>query len=110
MMKARADHLARIGLEATEVKGWSKNWSNLKAGAKRVGRICTLSFEEYTDLAVEAGLNTASQVGRYPGAYQMGRNRDEGNYVKGNCRFIVKEDNLKERWMYDKNKGVVNGG
>lgn len=104
MMKAREDHLTRIGLLANEVKDWSKNWSNLKARAKRVDRICSLSFEEYTGLAAEAGLESASQVGRYPGAYQMGRNRDEGHYVKGNCRFIVKEENLRERWMYDKRK------
>jgi len=107
MMKARAAHLSRIGLNEEEVRDWNKNWLNLKAGAKRVGRVCTLTFEEYTDLAVEAGIKDAGMIGRFPGSYQMGRNQDQGNYVKGNCRFILKEDNLRERWIYDKNKGNV---
>ena len=99
MMQGRRDHLKKIGLDPFEVQMWSKNWSNLKSGAKRVGRVCTLTFEEYTDLAQMAGMTKAEQVDkRNDDDYQMGRIGDRGDYVWGNCRFITKRQNLTERW------------
>jgi hypothetical protein len=96
----REQHLQTIGLRSAEVSEWGKNWNNLRARAKRVERECTLTFEEYTTLAAEAGLSSASQIGLRFGDYQLGRKEDRGHYVMGNCRFIVKEQNLKERWLY----------
>lgn len=98
MMQARADYLKRIGLNPMEVRDWAKNWSNLKARAKRDQRRCDLSFEDYVELAAMAGLISANQIGREKDDdYQMGRIGDRGNYVMGNCRFITKRENLEER-------------
>lgn len=103
MMQNRVNHLKGIGLNPCEVKMWSKNWQNLKAGAKRVGRVCTLSFEEYTNLAVKAGMKSADQIGKNKDDdYQMGRIGDRGDYVWGNCRFITKRQNLEERRINEK--------
>lgn len=98
----RMEHLDQMGLCRAEVSEWGKNWNNLRSRATRVKRDCDLSFEDYTMLAAKAGIRSASQIGIFPGAYQMGRFGDVGGYVKGNCRFIVKEQNLKERWLYAK--------
>jgi hypothetical protein len=100
LVNNRQAHLASLGLPSHETSEWASNWRNLKGRAKRYGRACTLTFEQYTALAAEAGLKSATQVGAYPGAFQLGRHKDEGDYVPGNCRFIVKEENLKERWLY----------
>jgi hypothetical protein len=103
MMDGRADHLRKIGLNPSEVRLWSKNWSNLKAGAKRDRKECDLTFEEYTELAAIAGLKSADQVGKgRDDHYQMGRIGDRGGYTLGNCRFITKRDNLEERRMNEK--------
>lgn len=104
MMAKRGDHLRDIGLDPMELNHWRKNWQNLKDRAKRIGRQCDLSFEQYTNMAVEAGIKKADEVGLKPGNFQVGRNQDQGDYVFGNCRFIPKEQNLKERWMYAKGK------
>jgi hypothetical protein len=97
----RRIHLSCLGLYP-EVSVWSKKWTNLKGDSKRKGRKCLLSFEEYTLLASQAGLFSPDQIGVLPGKYQLGRVEDRGDYVLGNCRFIPKEQNLKERWMYAK--------
>jgi hypothetical protein len=68
-----------------------------------------LTFEQYTRLAVDAGLTRANQIGLEPDSYQLGRYRDEGVYRVGNCRFITKEQNLRERWIYDESYQVKRG-
>lgn len=104
MMQARALHLEDIGLDPNELREWLKNYSNLKSRAKRYGRECHLTFEEYTQLAVDAELTHASQVGIDPDSYQLGRVQDEGHYIIGNCRFITKTRNLEERWLFAKGR------
>jgi len=98
----RSSHLDQIGLCRAEVGEWAKCWRNLKARATRVGRDCDLTFEDYTGMAAYAGIKSPVQIGTKPGHYQMGRYGDHGDYVRGNCRFIVKEQNLRERWQYAK--------
>lgn len=102
ILNNRKDYLKSIGLPPEEVSVWAKKWTNLKGDAKRKGRQCLLSFEEYAMLAKEAGLQSVEEIGVLPNKYQLGRVEDRGNYVWGNCRFIPKEQNLKERWMYAK--------
>lgn len=96
----RMEHLDQVGLCRAEVSEWGKNWNNLRSRATRIGRECDLSFEDYTMLAAKAGIRSAIEVGTKPGNYQVGRFGDVGGYTKGNCRFITKEFNLKERWIY----------
>jgi hypothetical protein len=98
----RSAHLDTLGLCRAEVGEWATSWRNLKARANRVGRTCDLEFEDYTAMAARAGIKSPVQIGTKPGHYQMGRYGDRGDYVKGNCRFIVKEENLRERWLYAK--------
>lgn len=103
MMQRREDHLKSLGLDPWEVRMWGKNWSNLKARAKRDNKVCDLTFEDYTDLAAIAGLKRADQIGReFDDQYQMGRIGDRGGYTMGNCRFITKRENLEERRINEK--------
>ena len=66
-----------------------------------------LSFEQYIDLVVEAGIKYPDEIGLKSNSYQMGRIGDTGIYELGNCRFISKSVNMKER---DINGGTATMG
>lgn len=95
--KDRKSLLSLIGLNSIDGPMWTQKWLNLKSSAKLRGLVCQLSFKEYVTLAVEAGLYSPSLIGRKEHLYQMGRIGDSGNYILGNCRFITKGMNTKER-------------
>lgn len=75
---------------------WYKKYLNIKGRAKERGLVFSLSFEDYKDLAAQAGITEPSQIGRISGKYQMARIGDIGGYELGNCRFVLKEQNDKE--------------
>lgn len=58
---------------------------------------CTITFDEYINLAKEAGIVDANQIGKSLDSYCMGRIGDTGIYEVGNCRFITVRQNLAER-------------
>lgn len=93
----RREHLSNIGLNPDDLEQWRYKWNNLICGSKGRNVICDLSFEQYTQLAVNAGINSPGQIGQKPGTYQMGRYGDQGDYILGNCRFILQSQNIEER-------------
>lgn len=77
-------------------RAFYRKWRNLKNNVVHRNVECLLSFKQYVRLARKAGIDHPDQIGNYRGDYQMARYGDTGNYVLGNCRFITKEENLKE--------------
>jgi hypothetical protein len=65
----------------------TRNWHGHK------GNLTPPDIKEMLD---EAGI-TIWDVGQRLGQYQLSRYFDQGNYDRGNCRFILKEKNLMER-------------
>ena len=69
--------------------------------AKQAGNVCLLTIEDYCQLLIEANI-TPDMVGCRKGQYVLGRKNgitgtvDEGNYILGNCRFILHTENIKE--------------
>ena len=55
-----------------------------------------LTPQTIKELLDEAGI-TMLDVGQHLGKYQLARYLDKGRYVKGNCRFVLKEKNMMER-------------
>lgn len=90
------------GLDPNDYSEWRRKFKYLRSNAKLRGAVCRLSFAEYLQLAIDAGLTSPGQIGKAPGKYQMGRYTDSGDYRIGSCRFIPMEQNQHER--------VVNGG
>lgn len=98
----REIYLETKGLNPDDVYAWRIKWQDLKSGAKKRGALCLLSFNQYIDLAIDAGLSSPNQIGCKPYLYQMGRMGDKGNYEIGNCRFITMSRNILEK--------IENGG
>lgn len=103
----RMKHLSSIGLNPDDVQRWMGKWLNLKGDAKGNGREFTLTFEQYTQLAVDAGIKAPSEIGQTLDSYCMGRVGDSGGYTLGNCRFITQRQNQTERRL---NGGAKLGG
>jgi hypothetical protein len=97
----RIAFLKCLNLDSNELKVWIKKWRSLRANSSTYCK-CKLSFEQYVELATQAGISSAHQIGNHLGQLQMGRIGDKGDYEVGNCRFITKQQNLAE-W-------VANGG
>ena len=94
--KRRREHLTSIGLCADDVDIWRQKWSNLRGDSRGYGRECKLTFEQYTQLAIDAGISHLD-IGQSLDSYCMGRLGDSGDYELGNCRFITHRQNHKER-------------
>lgn len=93
----RRDYIASKGLLKSDLVKWVEKWHVLGCHAKQQGKECLLSFYEYIDLVVEAGITSPSQIGRRNEQYNLSRFMDAGGYSIGNCRFITKKENLLER-------------
>lgn len=72
----------------------NNKYRHKKWNAKRHGLKCLLTFNEYADLAREAGIKS-SDIG--PGAFHLARHQDRGDYQIGNCRFIPYTANAAEK-------------
>lgn len=79
------------------IKEWNQRLINLRASAKYRGLECNLTLEQYMQLASEAGITHPSQIGKTNESFQMARYGDVGNYEVGNCRFITKLENIREK-------------
>lgn len=96
----REEYLNNIGLNSADIVDWVYKWSNLRSNS--VYCDFKLSFDQYIQLAVDAGLTSPNQIGHGSDSYCMGRLGDRGDYELGNCRFITQKQNQQER--------VLNGG
>lgn len=94
--------LAEFEYAPSDVRAWKKKYRELRANSRVRGVECYLSFKQYVQLADKAGVTEPADIGNTLGKFQMSRVGDSGNYVWGNCRFLLKEDNLQEM--------AVNGG
>lgn len=98
-VEQRRQYLESVGLDSTLVDVWLRKWRNLYPNAAHKGAKCLLTFEQYIDLAIDAGITQPSQIDKTKGSYSLGRVGDIGNYEIGNCRFITVEQNLDERGL-----------
>ena len=74
-----------------------KKYNRKKGNAKHTQHIeFKLSFQDYVNLAYEAGLKS-SDLGYKGKGYVLGRYHDTGAYEVGNCRFITQDENIAER-------------
>lgn len=99
--KERRKYLIKLGLNSDHTLIWSSKYGRLRDRAKYNGIEFNLSFNDYVNMAVEAGINSPDQIGRNSGKYCVGRIGDLGGYTNGNCRFITTDHNHKE--------AVING-
>jgi len=92
------------GFKEADAEKWYKKWTTIIRNARHYSYCndCKLSLTDYLSLAKEAGLTSPEQIGPRLGTYQLGRLGDTGDYEIGNCRFILREQNIEE-WK-------VNGG
>lgn len=95
----RTAHLKEIGLNPYDLVVWVQKWHSFEMHCKQFKKENELTFYTYTQLAVEAGLTSPSQIGRSKYDYQLGRYGDQGGYSITNCRFITKKENLDERQL-----------
>lgn len=76
---------------------WYKKWRTLCGNAHYYDYAdCYLTFEDYLSLATEAGVLDPRWIGAGLGKYQMARLGDVGDYKVGNCRFVLREQNIQE--------------
>ena len=107
MTKETNESLAKCSEKLTKLKpSWQvevdddnklyQKYCNKRVNARAEGLICELTFEQYCSLVKEANL-VSSQLGFNGEGYVLARYNDSGNYVYGNCRFILQSENAKER-------------
>ncbi|NNK83874.1 MAG: hypothetical protein HKO92_12180 [Flavobacteriaceae bacterium] len=56
-----------------------------------------LTYEEYLEKAIEAGITSPNEIGIKGYQFQLARYKDQGDYTVDNCRFITKTENIRER-------------
>jgi len=95
--KKRREYIIKKGLNHLDLKKWVEKWHILKCHAVQHSKMCSLSFYDYIDLAVDAGLVSPDEIGRKNEQYNLSRIMDQGSYEIGNCRFLTKKENLLER-------------
>lgn len=82
-----------------------KKWKSHRANAVNLKKVAALSFDEYVQKLVDAGIGP-EQVGVRNGEYQLSRYTDTGSYTPDSCRFILKQQNYAEQI---KNGGIARG-
>lgn len=101
IFKERQKYIIKNGLDVEYTASWSLKYCRLRDRAKSNDIDFSLSFNDYVDMAISAGLDNPNQIGRSSGKYCVGRVGDLGGYTNGNCRFITTDQN--------RNEAVVNG-
>lgn len=92
------------GLPEATTGGWAQKFKRHKALAAARGLQSHLTFDQYIQKVVEAGMTSPHQHGLRKGQLVLGRVGDEGDYEVERCRFITTEQNLREG--YDNGKHV----
>lgn len=93
----RKSLVVSLGFALSDYVKWRTKWKSLIANALNRGAQCKLTFPDYMNLALEAGISTPDQIGLRMDQYQMARIGDSGDYVLGNCRFVLASVNLQEK-------------
>lgn len=73
-----------------------QRYINKRVNAKKENIEFHLSYEQYIQLVIDAGLKS-SQLGFTGEGYVLGRYNDAGAYEYGNCRFITQKENSHEK-------------
>lgn len=92
----RRDFLTSKGLSPDDIHSWRRKWNDHKQNTKKKGDVSVLTFEDYINLALNAGIGL-DQIGQRPEQYCLGRYKDVGIYDTENCRFITQTQNQVER-------------
>lgn len=74
-----------------------RKFANKKYNAKKEGLNCLLSFEEFCELLIEAGLKSSDIGFHSEHKIVLARYGDEGDYTIDNCRFISQKENMLEQ-------------
>ncbi len=94
--KETQEVFSRFPLQGSE-DVWYKKWMTLCRNARHYDYAnCYLSFEDYLTLAYDVGVLDPTWIGAGLGKYQMARIGDVGDYKTGNCRFVMREQNIQE--------------
>ncbi|BDD79902.1 hypothetical protein [Burkholderia phage FLC9] len=86
------------GFPAEQAEEWFTKYSLHLQAARARDLDSVLTFSQYLDKVVNAGLTEPSSIGRRKGQHVLGRVGDVGNYTEESCRFITVEQNHKERF------------
>lgn len=100
----RIEYLKSKGLDHNDFDAWRQKYSNKKGDSKGYFE---LTFQEYIDLAVQAGLKFPKEIGQSTSSFCLGRIGDVGPYSIDNCRFITNRQNHDEKMI---NGGSKRGG
>lgn len=103
----RQQFVESVGLDKKDASGWFGKFYNFLKNSKARGCSCQLTFDQYLNMALDAGLMRYDQIGRAADQYCVGRYGDKGDYVPENCRFITNSQNAEERLM---NGGCASAG
>lgn len=95
-VKTRILFMLSRKLPPEDVDIWSDKWHNKRKNAKKHDIPFDLTFEQYVNKAMEAGIKEPERIGRNIGDFALGRIGDIGGYTSDNCRFITVEQNLQE--------------
>lgn len=74
---------------------------NKKTNAKKENIPFDLTFEQFSQLALAAGI---THTDMHINGYHLARYNDSGGYSFDNCRFVPKMVNIKEKKLSPKNK------
>ena len=85
-----------LGLNENDAAEWYQKYYSHFHGSIQRGLDSELSFSQYLQKAVAAGISDPSKIGRENNQHQLGRVGDIGNYTEANCRFISVEQNRHE--------------
>lgn len=70
---------------------------NKRVNADKIGLAYKMSVSELLDELEFAGIKSSDWC---VGKFSLSRFKDEGDYIVGNCRFLLQGDNAKERKDY----------
>lgn len=82
-------------------KKLKRKYINKRVNAAKEGIDFLLSFEDFCQLVLDAGL-VSSDLGFTGKMYVLARYNDTGPYEYGNCRFILQSENAKEKVVSEK--------
>ena len=79
-----------------------RKFINKNVNAKKEGLKCLLSFDEFCQLLINAGLKSSDIGFTSPRKIVLARYNDEGDYTFDNCRFITQHENMIEQKTSEK--------
>jgi hypothetical protein len=92
----RVDEVTKRGWPEEYAQLWWKKYYGHLTSAVYRGTSSELTFGDYLDKILEAGIKIPEQVSKYAAGYVLGRYTDEGSYTVDSCRFITQLENTHE--------------